>query len=139
MSNFEKLKTVYDIVGGDEFFNNLVDIFYSKVAKDELLNGMFVDQTFVSPKRHLYLFLRMLFGGPDDYTPERGHPKMRRRHFPFKIGVKERNRWLKLMLSSLDELGVTSEHQSRAYIQEYFERVATHMINQEIKPEDFIE
>ena len=127
--------TIFNLVGGDDFFLKLVDIFYTKVAQDEVLNHMF-HEGFEQPKHNLYLFLRKIFGGPDDYTPARGHPKMRRRHFPFAIGMVERNRWIKLMLESLDELKVSKEHPAREPMESYFQNVATHMINQKVTLDD---
>lgn len=127
--------TIYDLVKGDEFFLQLVDLFYDKVAKDDVLSHMFPGG-FEKPKHNLYLFIRKIFGGPDDYTPERGHPRMRKRHMPFVIGLKERNRWMKLMLESLDELQITKDHPARGPMEAYFQNVATHMINQQVSLED---
>lgn len=128
-------ETIYDLVKGDDFFLKLVDIFYDKVAKDDILKGMF-HGGFDEPKHNLYLFLRKIFGGPDDYTPARGHPRMRKRHMPFVIGLKERNRWMKLMLESLDQLDITKDHPVRESMESYFQNVATHMMNQRVSPED---
>ena len=131
-------ETIYDVVHGDEFFLKLVDIFYDKVAKDDVLQSMF-HEGFEKPKHNLYLFLRKIFGGPDDYTPARGHPMMRKRHLPFKIGLLERNRWMKLMLESLEELHITNDHPARAPMEAYFQNVATHMINQQVSASDINE
>ena len=126
---------IFSLVDGDKFFLQLVEIFYEKVAEDDILRSMFPD-SFVEPKENLFLFLRKIFGGPDDYTSKRGHPMMRRRHLPFPIGLSERNRWIKLMLESLEEMGVTKSHPIRAPMEEYFQNVATHMINREVTVED---
>lgn len=130
--------SIYKLVNGDQFFLKLVDVFYNKVEKDDVLNHMF-HNGFEEPKRNLYLFLRKIFGGPDDYIPTRGPPMMRRRHLPFVIGLKERNQWMKLMLESLDELEITNNHPARKQMENYFESVATHMINQRISVEDINE
>ena len=129
-------ETIYRILEGDDFFKNLVEIFYNKVSKDDVLRTMFPD-SFVDAKENLYLFLRKIFGGPDEYTPKRGHPMMRRRHLPFPIGLQERNRWIKLMLESLEELGITANHPVRAPMEDYFQNVATHMINKIVTADDF--
>lgn len=130
-------ETVYQLVGGDEFFSKLVTLFYDKVAINEILKHMFHGKTFDEPKENLYLFLRKIFGGPDEYTSKRGHPMMRRRHLPFLIGLKERNEWMKLMLESLEELQVTKDHPAREPMEVYFNNVATHMINKTVSPQDF--
>ncbi|MFV2016698.1 MAG: globin [Candidatus Heimdallarchaeota archaeon] len=131
-----KLRTVYDLVGGDPFFKDLTNKFYDKIDKDELIRYMF-PESLENPKNWNFLFLRKIFGGPDDYIPLRGNPMMRRRHLPFKIGLKERNRWLFLMLESLDELGINIEHKARPLMQYYFEHMATKMINQPIDANEF--
>jgi hemoglobin len=127
--------TVYSDLG-DEFFKNLVEIFYTKVENNEILRFMFPD-TLDEAKENLRLFLLKIFGGPDDYTPKRGHPMMRRRHLPFSIGLIERNEWIKLMMESLDELGITKNHPKREVIDNYFQSVATHMMNKKVNIEDF--
>lgn len=129
---------VFDLVQGDAFFSQLVNIFYNKVAKDDLLKGMF-HNSFEEPKHNLYLFLRKIFGGPDDYTPLRGPAMMRKRHLPFSIGLKERNRWMKLMIESLEELGITKNHPARGLMEDYFQGVATHMINRQVTVQDINE
>lgn len=127
---------IFDQVNGDPFFLQLVNIFYDKVAKDELLSPMF-HNSFDDAKHNLYLFLRKIFGGPDEYTLLRGNPMMRKRHLPFSIGLQERNRWLKLMLESMDEVGVTKNNPAREIMEEYFQFMATRMINREVKSEDY--
>lgn len=130
-------ESVYELVNGDEFFSKLVNIFYDKVAVNEVLNFMFQGKTFDEPKENLFLFLRKIFGGPDEYTPKRGHPMMRRRHMPFPIGLKERNEWMNLMLESLEELSITKDHPAREPMEKYFQNVATHMINKAVSLQDF--
>ena len=131
-----RIQSVYVLVGGDKFFKDLVDNFYAKIDEDDLLRYMF-PQSLDKAKQWNYLFLRKIFGGPDDYVSQRGHPRMRKRHLPFKIGIKERNRWLSLMLEALDDLGITEEHEARSIMQKYFDFMATKMINQSVKPDDF--
>ncbi len=131
-------QNIYNLVNGDDFFSKLVNIFYDKMATDDILSHMF-HSGFDEPKRNLYLFLRKIFGGPDDYSPLRGQSMMRKRHSPFKIGLKERNRWIKLMLESLDELQIIKGHPVRETMETYFQNVATHMINQQVSIQDINE
>ena len=42
-------------------------------------------------------------GGPPLYSRERGAPRLRARHLPFKIGIAERDAWLLCMRDALDE------------------------------------
>jgi hemoglobin len=118
--------TVYDRVGGEQWFVDLVDRFYAGVAADPVLRPMYPDDL-TGPKRHLTLFLIQFWGGPTTYSDERGHPQLRMRHFPFTVDQAARDAWLTHMtaavkaggLSSMDELQVLS----------YFDRASTHMMN----------
>lgn len=120
---------IYKMIGGDQTFRNLVDVFYSKVEIDKMLRPMFPD-SLEQGKEYQYLFLRKKFGGPDEYSPLRGHPKLRKRHLPFPIGIKERNQWLKLKLESWREIGITEEHPAWDTLHDYFDKISLKMVNQ---------
>lgn len=119
-------KTIYELVGGDETFLRLVDSFYTRVEADPLLRPMFPAD--LGPgKRRQYLFIRQYFGGPTEYAELRGHPRLRMRHAPFPIDQEARDAWLAHMLAAIDEVGIAEP--ARCIMREYFERAATHMIN----------
>ncbi len=120
-------ETIFDKVGGKQFFVELVDRFYEGVAKDELLRPMYPPDL-VSARAHLAGFLSQYWGGPPQYSIERGHPRLRMRHMPFKIGVPEREAWVKHMTAALSKSNAPTE--IKAEIQEYFESTATFLINQ---------
>lgn len=128
MSNELDIKQVFNAVGGTPFFRKLVDIFYAKVEKDPLLRPIF-PESLEQGKYWQFLFLQEMFGGSRDYQKLRGPPMLRKRHMPFKIDINARNRWVKLMLESLDELEITINHPARRILQTYFEGTATKMIN----------
>ena len=121
------INQIYDIIG-DKTIKNFVNIFYDKIAVDELLRAMFpIDMNL--GRENQYLFLKQIFGGPPDYQKQRGHPMMRKRHVPFRIGWEERNRWIELMFQSLDEVGITSDKEIRPVLEKYFNSMATKIIN----------
>jgi hemoglobin len=94
--------TVYDEVGGLPFFEALVDRFYEGVAGDPELLAVYPAPENLGPaRRHLALFLAQYWGGPPDYSVERGHPALRMRHAPFAIGTDARDRWLVHMRAAL--------------------------------------
>jgi hemoglobin len=95
--------TVYRVVGGMNFFDELVDRFYKGVAMDLLLRPLYPEDLAAS-KRHLALFLAQYWGGPTTYNDERGHPRLRMRHAPFYVGDAERDAWLRHMSAALDSL-----------------------------------
>ena len=101
------MDTLFDRVGGEPFFVDLVDRFYLGVAGDPLLRPLYPDDLTESA-RHLALFLAQYWGGPGTYGEERGHPRLRMRHAPFVIGPAERDAWLRHMLGALLELEAAS-------------------------------
>ena len=118
--------SVYDQVGGDPTFRRLVDTFYDKIEVDPELRSMFPPD--LAPGRQWqFLFLTQFFGGPARYSQERGHPRLRMRHMPFPIDQAARDRWLKYMLESIDEVGI--DEPARSTMREYFERGSAFMIN----------
>lgn len=85
------------------FFERLVDAFYEGVATDEVLLPLYPEQPDLTGARHrLTLFLAQYWGGPQTYMEERGHPKLRMRHFPFHVGPLERDRWLVHMAAAVE-------------------------------------
>lgn len=118
--------TIYELVGGDETFKRLVDIFYERVESDEELRSIFPDD--LEPGKHWqFLFLTQFFGGPARYQAERGHPRLRMRHAPYPIDDNLRAAWLGHMLVAVDEAGI--QEPARSMMRSYFERAAEHMVN----------
>ena len=119
-------RTVYELVGGDTTFRHLVDAFYTRVERDPLLRPLFPEDI-SEGKEHQFLFLTQFWGGPSRYDALRGHPRLKMRHAPFKIGQAERDAWLGHMLAAIDEVGIAEP--ARTQMVEYFENAATFMIN----------
>lgn len=119
---------LYDEVGGMPFFEHLVDTFYEGVAGDPELLALYPEPHDLSGARHrLTLFLAQYWGGPTTYSDERGHPRLRMRHFPFAIGEQERDRWLHHMLGAVD--AVTEDPDVRRALRDYFVPAAEHLRN----------
>ena len=120
--------TLYDQVGGQQFFERLVDGFYDAVETDELLRTMYPEDL-TDSKRHLVLFLCQYWGGPATYQAERGHPRLRMRHATFHIDKKASDAWIIAMTSALG--GVRSELERDQYDEmlAYFDMAAHQMRN----------
>ncbi len=121
-------KSVFERVGGEPIIRQLVDVFYEKVVADTPLRSIFPEDL-EEGKEYQYLFIMQLFGGPTVYSQQRGHPRLRMRHMPFVIDRDKKDRWLKHMLDSIDEVGI--QDPERATMREYFVRAAEHMINRD--------
>jgi hemoglobin len=120
--------TLYDQVGGQPFFERLVDNFYEAVERDELLRSMYPDDLTES-KQHLTLFLMQYWGGPTQYMQERGHPRLRMRHAPFRITKQARDAWIIAMNSALASVRHELNDEQFVELNSYFEMAATQMRN----------
>ena len=126
----EPTTTVFEIVGGQQFFDHLVDRFYARVEGDPVLRPIYPDD--LGPgKRALALFLGQYWGGPPRYSEEKGHPRLRMRHAPFAIDGAARAAWLAAMLAALDEAldDLGGPDVARDHMREYFTMASTAMIN----------
>ena len=95
--------TMYERVGGREFFDALTRRFYDAVAVDPVLRPLYPDdpEEFERAREHLRDFLVQYWGGPETYNETRGAPRLRQRHVPFAIGTAERDAWLTHMTDSV--------------------------------------
>jgi hemoglobin len=97
------------------------------VASDPTLRGLYPEPDLGPAEERLRLFLIQYWGGPQTYARERGHPRLRMRHAPFRIGPTERDAWLRAMGAAVAEAGLTDAH--REQLMSYFEMTAAHMVN----------
>lgn len=125
--------SLYERVGGDPVFEQLVEVFYRLVEADPDLRPMFPEEL-ESGKRWQFLFLTQFFGGPARYAEERGHPRLRMRHMPFRIDKKAREHWLHHMLTAIDTVEIGEPERSQ--MRDYFERASAQMVNAEISGSD---
>lgn len=117
----------YDAVGGDETFRRLVHRFYEGVAEDPLLRPLYPEEDLTGAEDRLRGFLIQYWGGPNTYSQERGHPRLRMRHNPFVIGEAERDAWLKHMHDAVLSLELDSEHETRLW--DYLVYAAQSLVN----------
>lgn len=121
--------SLYERVGGMPFFEALVGRFYEGVAGDDLLRPLYPEADLGPATRRLTLFLAQYWGGPRTYDAERGHPRLRQRHFPFGIGPDERDRWLAHMRAAMAEVPAPAD--VAAQLGAYFARAAEAMRNRD--------
>ncbi len=120
--------TPFDALGGERKVRSIVDRFYDIVDADApVLRAMLPRDDRVSRDK-LYAYLVEWTGGPELYTPERGHPRMRMRHAPFAIGPDEVETWLRCFSQSLDENAVEGE--IRDFLNTRITALAHHMQNE---------
>jgi hemoglobin len=117
----------YDAVGGEETFSRLVAAFYSGVAEDPLLRPLYPENDLAPAAERLRMFLVQYWGGPREYSDQRGHPRLRMRHAPFAIGPNERDAWLKHMRDAVDTLDLPQQQEQALW--SYLYQSAFAMIN----------
>ena len=117
----------YAAVGGHETFVRLVDEFYRGVADDPVLRPMYPDEELGPAAERLTLFLEQYWGGPTTYSDERGHPRLRMRHAPFKVTPTQRDRWLHHIMAAVDTLDLPPAND--LLLRDYLERAAHSMVN----------
>ena len=117
----------YEAVGGEETFRTVVGRFYELVRSDELLRPLYPEEDLGPAEERLRMFLMQYWGGPRTYSAQRGHPRLRMRHAPFRIGLAERDAWLRCMRTAVDEADLGEAH--RAVLWNYLEMAAHSMVN----------
>ena len=100
--------TPCELLGGEAPVRTLVERFYDLMdlepayAELRATHGSTLDDA----RQKLFWFLCGWLGGPDHYVERFGHPRLRMRHLPFSIGVKERDQWVACMDQAMRETEV---------------------------------
>lgn len=100
--------TPFEWIGGEAPIRQMVDRFYDLMdlepayAQLRAAHGPELDNA----RQRLFWFLCGWMGGPDYYQERFGHPRLRMRHMPFAIGVRERDQWVACMDQAMGETGV---------------------------------
>lgn len=121
------ISNIYEAAGGEETFTLLVHRFYAGVAEDPVLRPLYPEEDLANAEERLRLFLIQYWGGPATYSDLRGHPRLRMRHAPFAIGLREREAWLARMTAAVGSLDIPGG--VRDAFLEYFEGASLAMVN----------
>ncbi|HEY1455660.1 MAG TPA: globin [Candidatus Dormibacteraeota bacterium] len=122
-------RSVFELAGGEQAFRRLVQRFYAGVADDPLLRPIYPEKDLSGATERLTLFLIQYWGGPQTYSEQRGHPRLRMRHQPFAIGQAEREAWLRHMTAAVDSMEFAPA--VRRALLDYFEAASTAMVNRQ--------
>lgn len=112
---------------GEDGIRRMVAAFYQRVREDDLLGPMYPPDDMAGAEERLAEFLLFRLGASTRYVESRGHPRLRMRHMPFKIGEAERDRWISLMTAAMEETRVPET--ARAFLDPFFAQVADFMKN----------
>ena len=117
----------WEQIGGRPTFEKLVRAFYDGIQGDEVLWPMYPQHDLEGAIQRLTGFLEQYWGGPGTYSEERGHPRLRMRHMPFKVNPDARDRWLLHMRAALDTLELPPLQDATLWA--YLDRAAQAMVN----------
>ncbi|MGB0326622.1 MAG: globin [Akkermansiaceae bacterium] len=113
---------------GETGFTRLTSAFYRRMRNDDLVGAMYPDDDWDGAEARLRDFLLFRFGADERYLVKRGHPRLRARHLPFRVGTVERDRWVELMQEAADE--VIADDFIRESLMTFFAQVADFLRNQ---------
>ena len=117
---------IFSLVGEDGFAR-LVAAFYRQIPRDDILGPMYPARDLAGAEQRLRDFLIYRFGGPQRYIEQRGHPRLRARHIPFRVDQAARDRWMQLMNQAFSEAALPAE--AELELKAFLEQMSTFMIN----------
>lgn len=120
--------TPYELFGGAPFFERLIRHFYEGVATDPILRPMYPEGDLAPAERRLRMFFEQYWGGPETYSEERGHPRLRLRHVPYEIDDQARVAWLTHMRAAMDKENLPEQQEKMLW--DYVQSAAQAMVNQ---------
>ena len=126
-----KPMTPYDRIGGAPVISAIVNDFYDRMEQDPAFKELrdMHPEDLQGSRDKLFMFLSGWMGGPDLFVEKFGHPRLRGRHMPFAIGVKERDQWVACMLLAMEDVGI--EEGVRTKLLQNFFHTADFMRNKE--------
>lgn len=123
----DEATTFYEAVGGEATFRRLVHDFYAGVAGDPELRALYPEPDLAGAEERLRMFLVQYWGGPRTYSEQRGHPRLRMRHAPFRVTERARDAWLAHMRAAVDNLDLPDHAENLLW--DYLVMAAHSMVN----------
>jgi len=102
-------------------------MFYQGVANDEVLRPLYPEEDLGPAAERLRMFLEQYWGGPTTYSDQRGHPRLRMRHAPYRVDSLARDQWLLHMRAAVDSLELDQELDDELW--NYLVMAANSMVN----------
>jgi hemoglobin len=124
-------KTPYEALGGETVLKLLTKRFYEIMSEMPEAQGIrkMHPQDISTSEEKLFMFMSGWLGGPNLFIEKYGHPRLRARHFPFKITKSERDQWMICMVNAFDDLHI--EDPLRSELLHSLLNLADHMRNQQ--------
>ena len=114
--------TLYEWAGGREAFDRMINAFYDRVEKDELLSPLFPGGVHDDHRRNVAAWWSEVFGGPSVYTDELGgYERMINKHLRLGITAEQRFRFVALMSHAADDADMPGDPEFRSALVAYLE------------------
>jgi hemoglobin len=118
----EETQTLYEWAGGREAFRRLIEAFYDRVERDELISPYFPGGVSREHREHVTLWWSEVFGGPSEYTEKLGgYPRMLGKHRGLGITPEERLRFVTLFSMAADDAELPNDPEFRSALMAYAE------------------
>jgi hemoglobin len=122
--------TLYEWAGGRPAIERMINRFYDRVERDDLLSPFFPGGVGAAHREHVTTWWCEVFGGPAEYTEKLGgYPAMLAHHLNLAITAGQRFRFASLMSLAADDAGLPADPEFRAALVGYLEwgtRIAMH-------------
>lgn len=122
-----KIVDPYSALGGHDTCRKLSEALYRRIAKDPELKPLFPGKSLRCATEAFGSYLVQFLGGPHEDGERLWWLSLEESHRRFQIGRRERDAWMRNMVSALDDVELSDS--SRAALREFFERASTHLIN----------
>jgi hemoglobin len=122
--------TLYEWAGGHDAIERLINAFYDRVERDELLSPFFPGGVSKEHRDHVVAWWSEVFGGSDRYSRELGgYEHMLAKHRELGITPAQRLRFATLMSRAADDAELPADPEFRSALVSYLEwgtRLAMH-------------
>jgi hemoglobin len=114
--------TLYEWAGGRPAIERMINAFYDRVERDELLSPFFPGGVTKAHRDHVTTWWSEVFGGPADYTEKLGgYENMLAHHRNLGITPEHRFRFASLMSLAADDAELPADPEFRAALVGYLE------------------
>jgi hemoglobin len=114
--------TLFEWAGGEPALRRLIDAFYDRVERDELLSGFFPGGVGEQHRAHVTAWWSEVFGGPSRYSEELGgYESMLAHHCGLGITPEQRFRFASLMSLAADDAELPDDPEFRSAFVGYVE------------------
>jgi len=122
-------RSAFEWIGGEARVKALAERFYDLMDLEPAYAALRAvhGSDLARAREKLFWHLCGWLGGPQYYVERFGHPRLKARHMPFVIGIRERDQWLACMDQAMGEVGV--DEALRARLRESFFQTADWMRN----------